>query len=112
MRHSIEPRDRIYVKGYGFLSFAKNMGKSLSNKYGQKLLDSAKKSTTDAIKTASKRAIQKTAEATGDLIGNKIADKITSVSKKSPKELQNDEMEAPKKKIHISRKKGNKLLMN
>ena len=112
MRYSTEPRDRIYVKGYGFLSFAKNMGKSLSNKYGQKLLDSAKKSTTDAIKTASKRAIQKTAEATGDLIGNKIADKITSVSKKSPKELQNDEMEAPKKKIHISRKKGNKLLMN
>ena len=58
------------------------MGKSVSNKYDQKLLDSAKKSTTDAIKTASKRAIQKTAEATGDLIGNKIADKITSVSKK------------------------------
>ena len=82
MRYSIEPRDRIYVKGYGFLSFAKNMGKSLSNKYGQKLLDSAKKSTADAIKTALKRAIQKTAEATGDLIGNKTADKITSVSKK------------------------------
>ena len=69
MRYSIEPRDRIYVKGYGFLSFAKNMGKSLSNKYGQKLLDSAKKST-DAIKTTSKRAIQKTTEGTGDLIGN------------------------------------------
>ena len=33
MRYSIEPRDVIYVKGYGFLSFAKNMGKSLSNKY-------------------------------------------------------------------------------
>ena len=45
MRYSIKQRDRIYVKGYGFLSFAKNMGKSLSNKYGQKLLDSAKKST-------------------------------------------------------------------
>ena len=30
------------------------MGKSLCNKYGQKLLDSATKSTTDAIKTASK----------------------------------------------------------
>ena len=71
MRYSIEPRDRIYVKGYGFLSFAKNMGKSVSNKYGQKLLDSDKKSTTDAIKTTSKRAIQKPAEATGDLIGNK-----------------------------------------
>ena len=82
MRYSIEPRDRIYVKGYGFLSFAKNMSKSLSNKYGQKLVDSAKTSKMDTIKTASKRAIQKTAEATGDLIGNKIADIITSVSKK------------------------------
>ena len=47
MRYSIEPRDirkiyvniRIYVKGYGFLCFAKNMGKSLSNKYGEKLLN-------------------------------------------------------------------------
>ena len=60
------------MKGYGFLSFAKNMGKSLSNKYGQKLLDSAEKSTADAIKTALKRTIQKTAEATGDLICNKL----------------------------------------
>ena len=87
MRYSIEPRDRIHVKGYGFLSFAKNMGKGLSNKYAatsatnvaQTLLDSAKKSTTDARRTASKRVIQKIAEAAGDLIGNKIADKITSV---------------------------------
>ena len=83
MRYSIETRDRIYVKGYRLLSFAKNMGKSWSNKYGQKLLDGAKKSTTDAIKTASKRAIKKTAEGTGDLIGNKIADKITRASKKN-----------------------------
>ena len=59
----------------------------------RKLFDSAKKSTADAIKTASKKAIQKTAEATGNLIGNKIADKITSVSKKSAKELQNNETE-------------------
>ena len=92
MMHSIEPKDRICVKGFGSFSFAKNMGKILSNKYGQKLLDSAKKYTTDAIKTASKRAIQETAEATGDLIGNKIADKITSVSKKkSTKELHNND---------------------
>ena len=42
MRYSIEPLDRIYVKGYGFLYFAKNIGKSLSNKYGQKRLDSVK----------------------------------------------------------------------
>ena len=48
------------------------MGAHLRNKYGQKRLDTAKKSTNDTIKTASKGAIQKTAEATGDLIGNKI----------------------------------------
>ena len=97
------------MKGHKFIPFAKNMGKSLSNKYGQKLLDSAKKSTTDATKTASKRAIQKTAEGTGGLIGNKIADKIISVSKKkSTKELlNNDETEedveiATLKKRYIS----------
>ena len=65
------------------MSFARSM----SDKYGKKLVDTAKKSAADAIKTASKRAIQKTAEATGDLVGNKIADKITSVSKKSTKKL-------------------------
>ena len=53
-------------------------------------LKAQKKSTTDAIKTTSKRAIQKTTETTGVLIGNKIANKITSVSKK-PKKLQNNE---------------------
>ena len=73
MRYSTEPRDGVYVKGYGSMSFARSM----SNKYGKKLVDTAKKSAIDAIKTASKRATQKTAEATGDLVGNKIADKIT-----------------------------------
>ena len=57
MRYSIEPRDRTYVKGYGFLSFAKNIAKSVNSKYCQKLLDSSKKSATDAIKTALKRTI-------------------------------------------------------
>ena len=61
MRYSIEPR--IYVKGYEFLSFAENIGKNLSNKYSEKIIYTVKKSTTDAIKTGSKRAIQKTAEA-------------------------------------------------
>ena len=59
-----------------FCLLLKTRGKNLNNKYGQKLLDSAKKSTTDAIKTASNTAIQTTAEATGNLISNKIADKI------------------------------------
>ena len=67
-----------------------------------KLLDSAKKSTTVAIKTASKRAVRKTADATGDLIGNKIADKITIVSQKASKETI----------IMKHQKKDNNLLMN
>ena len=90
------------------------MSKNLSNKQGQKLLDSAKKSTTDALKTASKRAIQKTAEGTGDLIGNKIADKIiflkNNICKKSNKKLPKDKTEedieiTTHKKRYISKRK-------
>ena len=66
-RYSVQPRDKILVKGYVFLSFAKNMAKNigknisrnLSGKYGQKLLDYTKQSTTDAIKTSSKESFEK-----------------------------------------------------
>ena len=95
MRHySVQPRDQIFVKGCAFLSFAKIMGKNivkkisknLSSKYCQKILDHAKESNTNALRTASKRATQKKqAEATGGLIGNKIADKITRASETSAK---------------------------
>ena len=44
MHYSIEPRDRRYVKSYGFLSFSKNISKNISNKYSQKRVDSVKKS--------------------------------------------------------------------
>ena len=82
------------------MSFAKNV----SNKYGQKLFDTAEKFSTDTIKTTSKRAIQKTAEATGDLIGNKIADKITSISKKLVKEfpINDEDVKITNKKRYIS----------
>ena len=117
MRYSIEPTDRIYVKGYGFLSFTKTMNKNFSIEYSQKLLNSAKKPTTKATKTASKRGLQKTAEATGDLIGDKITDKITDDSKMSLMELQSTELhskgdpgnnaiEVPTKRVHISRRKA------
>ena len=94
MTHLVQQRDQIFVKSYGFLSFAKNMGrnigenisKKLSSKYSQKGIDHAKQSATDTIKTASKRAIQKIAEATHDLIGNKIETfRITKLSKNSSK---------------------------
>ena len=45
-RYSVQPRDRVFVKGYGSLSFAKNISKniseSLNSKNRQKLLDHAK----------------------------------------------------------------------
>ena len=65
--YSVYPRDRIFVKGYGFLSFAKNVAKNirkiesknLSSKCSQNFLDHVKQSTADAFKTASKRTIKK-----------------------------------------------------
>ena len=84
MRYSIEPRDLIFVKGYGFLSPAEsmdrnisnNISKTLSGKYSQTLLDHAKQSATDTHRTVSK-----TAEANGDLIGNTFADENITVSR-------------------------------
>ena len=105
MRYSIETRERRYVKGYRFLPFAKNIGKNLSNKYGQKLVDSAKKSETDPLKTASKRAIQKTAENTGDLVGNKMADKIISISKNPAKESHSKELSSNKANNEIPKER-------
>ena len=118
----IQPRDQIFVKGYGFFSFAKNMGrkigkkicKNLSNKFRQKFLDRAKQSATDGLKTTSKRAIQKTAEGTSDLIDNKIADKITKVSKTSPQNKSDTvtnehDKDIPKERHIYLQKKQRKL---
>ena len=82
MKYSTESRLRKYIKGYGFLSFARKFG----DKYGKNVMDTATKTRIDVAKTASKRIVQKTAEATGDLIGKKIADKITSIAKPKEKE--------------------------
>ena len=78
----MEPRFRKYVKGHGFLPFARKFG----DKYDKKLMDTATKTGINAAKTTSKKVVQKTAEATRDLIGNKITDKITSVVKLKEKE--------------------------
>ena len=37
MRYSTEPRDRIFVKNYGFLSFLKNMGKKICKNVSKNL---------------------------------------------------------------------------
>ena len=73
MKYSTELKCRKYLEN-GFLSFPRKFG----NKYGQKLIDIATKTRTDAGNADSKKVIQKT---TGDLIGNKITDKISSLGK-------------------------------
>ena len=105
MRYSLEPTYRRYVKGYGFLSFARKFrdkyGKKLINtatkigtsKYGKKIIDTTKKKGSEFAKTAGKRIVKKGAEATGDLIGNKIADKIISLGKSKNKENETNEEE-------------------
>ena len=90
--YSVQPRDCIFIKGYGLLSLARNRGnkisKNLSIIRSQKLLDQRKQPATDALKTASKSAIHKTAEASDSFIDNKTAERFRKVSKTS---LQNKE---------------------
>ena len=85
MRYSIEPREWRYVKGYSFMSFARNF----SDKYSKSLMDKWIDVSKTFAKAAGKKILKETAKATGDLIGNKIADKITSASKKSHEEVIN-----------------------
>ena len=105
MHYSIQPKNTRYVKGYGFLCLSKNNGKNISNKYSQKLVDSAKKICSRCNKNCFKKSNSKTAEATGYLTGNKIADKILSVSTKSKdlysKEANNERYVSPKERQQI-----------
>ena len=131
MLHSIEPRERRYVKGYGFMNFARHFG----NKYGKKLMNTAiktgtnfnskyrKKLTDTAIKTgkdfamiAGKKIVHKSAEATGDLIGaeatgdligNKIPDKITA---KPSKNSHDEVINGIPKERYISPKERQKII--
>ena len=100
MRYSIEPRERRYVKGCGFMSFARN----LSDKYSKSLMDKGIDVSKTFAKTAGKKILKETAEATGDLIGSKIADKITS--KPHNEEVNN---EKPKER-YISPKERQKII--
>ena len=108
---------KIWVKKLG-----ENTSKSLSSKYSpgmlatrQKLLDHAKQSATDALKTSSKRTNQKTAEATGDLIGNKTANKIRRFSENSQQnnsEAVTNEHDKETLKRYISPEERQKIIGN
>ena len=117
----------MFIKGYGFLSFGKNMGKnigknvskSLNSKYSpgmlsihQKCLDHVNQSPTDPIKTSSKRVIQKTAKAICDSIDSKMANNVTNVSKNSETVTNEHVIKKYLKKDMYLQKKGKKLLMN
>ena len=108
---------KIWVKKLG-----ENTSKSLSSKYSpgmlatrQKLLDHAKQSATDALKTSSKRTNQKTAEATGDLIGNKTTNKIRRFSENSQQnnsEAVTNEHDKETLKRYISPEERQKIIDN
>ena len=113
MRHSLEPKYRKYVRGYGFLSSARNFGgkygKKLMNaaiktgtnfnsKYGKKLTDTAIKTGKDFVTIAGKKIVHKSAEVTEDLVGNKTADKITSMSRSKELDSAVDPAAKPRSK--------------
>ena len=100
MRYSIEPRTRHIVKGYGLLSFARN----ILNKYKKQLLYTG----LDALKTASKKVFHKAAEGTGEVIGNKIADAVTKSN--DDKIVNSDENSRNVEEIIITPEKTEKIL--
>lgn len=75
----------LQKKSFVIISFAKNIGKNLSSKYGQNL-NNTKNSATGSFKTVSNRANQKLAEPVRNLIGSKIAGKIAKAVSKSFRE--------------------------
>ena len=113
--YSVQPIDGTFVKGYGFLSFSKNIGrnvsKNLGGKYKQKLLDHSKQSATDALKIPEK-VIQKTAEATGDLIGNKLT-KVPGSSPQNISEIITNKHDKEICKVrYISPEEGQEIIDN
>ena len=98
MHYSIDPRKIINVKGYGFMSFARNF----SDKYSKSLIGKGIDVNKTFAKTAGKRILKKSAETTSDLIGNKIADKITAKPIKN--DVTNERYISPEERQEIINK--------
>ena len=84
------------------MSFARNF----SDKYSKSLMDKGIDVSKKFAKTAGRKILKKTAKATGDIIGNKISDKITSASKQSHDEVNNEIL----KERYISPKDRQKII--
>ena len=69
----VHPSDIIFVKGYGFLSFAKEIRKNIAKSINKNLLIMQIQSTADTLKAALKTEIPETAESNGNLIGKKMS---------------------------------------
>ena len=109
MTYSKDNQIRKYVKGYGFMSFAKNFGSKYGQKFSNKGISTSKRIKNTASKfnqskygkilkkgaefgkIAGKKIVQKYAEATGDLIGSKTVDKITSLKVKPQEEIEEEQ---------------------
>ena len=113
-RYSVQPKDRIFAKGYIYFlllriwakSIDKNINRNFSSKYSQKILDHAKQLVL--------KLFQKTAESTGNLVCNKIANKITKVSKIVPQntcETVESKTEIPREGYIYLQKEDQKLLI-
>ena len=102
MTHRTDNKIRRYVKGCGFITFAKNLG----SKYGKKIMNKGisaaskfnqskygktlKKEGSKFLKTSGQKALEKAAPAVGDYIESKIADKITS---RIPQKIEEEQAE-------------------
>ena len=84
------------------MSFARNF----IDKYSKSLMDKGIDVSKKLAKTAGKKILKETTKGRGDLIGNKVADKITSASKKSHDEVNNEIL----KERYISPKDRQKII--
>ena len=116
-RYSVQLRDWIFLKAYGFLSFARNVGKhigkniskNLSSKYSCKLLDHAKQPATDTLKTASKKQFKKQQKQLVIWLGIKLLIEL-QMSKKLHHRIIPKQLQMKKIGIYLQ-KKDSKLLI-
>ena len=104
--YPVQPRDRIFVKGYRFLYFAKN-SREWNSKNSQKILDHAKQSATDELKMVFKKE-------TDDLIDNKMIIKLP-INYKTLKNVATEYFRIYYNLIYLYKfleKKDSKLLRN
>ena len=80
MKYSMKPKEQIYVKSYGYLSFAKNMSKNLIINYGKKSSWHYQKVGKRWTQDYCKKSTLKNSRKNWDLVENEIKDIITTAA--------------------------------